>query len=109
MNVLYLDIFSGISGDMFLGAMIDLGVDFHKLEHELARLKLDGYHLHMARRQKSNIEGVKFDVHLSQDHADDHEHGDHDHDHAHDHNHDHDHAETKPKKKPAAKKAKKED
>jgi uncharacterized protein (TIGR00299 family) protein len=87
MKTLYLDIFSGISGDMFIGAMIDLGVDAHKLEHELEKLKLDGYHLHVARKQKSGIEGVKFDVHL----ADHHEHShDHPHEHHH-HGHDHDH------------------
>ena len=65
MKTLYLDIFSGISGDMFIGAMIDLGADAHKLEHELEKLKLGGYHLHVARKQKSGIEGVKFDVHLA--------------------------------------------
>jgi uncharacterized protein (TIGR00299 family) protein len=86
MKTLYLDIFSGISGDMFIGAMIDLGADAHKLEHELEKLKLGGYHLHVARKQKSGIEGVKFDVHL----ADHHEHS-HDHDHSHEHHHDHDH------------------
>ena len=86
MKTLYLDIFSGISGDMFIGAMIDLGADAHKLEHELEKLKLGGYHLHIARKQKSGIEGVKFDVHL----ADHHEHS-HDHDHPHEHHHDHDH------------------
>jgi pyridinium-3,5-bisthiocarboxylic acid mononucleotide nickel chelatase len=95
MKTLYLDIFSGISGDMFIGAMIDLGADAHKLEHELEKLELGGYHLHVARKQKSGIEGVKFDVHLadhhahSHDHPHDHHHHDHDHDHHHDH-HDHD-------------------
>ncbi len=76
MKTLYLDIFSGISGDMFIGAMLDLGVDAHVLEHELEKLKVDGYHLHISRKQKSGIEGVKFDVHLE-----------HDHDHSHDHVH----------------------
>ncbi len=64
MKTLYLDVFSGISGDMFVGALIDLGVDPRKLERELKKLKLDGYRLHIARKQKSGIEGIKFDVRL---------------------------------------------
>jgi len=68
MKTLYLDIFSGIAGDMFIAALLDLGVDAHKLERELKKLKLDGYHLHISRRQKSAIDGVKFDVHLAHDH-----------------------------------------
>ncbi|MGN6555338.1 MAG: nickel pincer cofactor biosynthesis protein LarC [Verrucomicrobiota bacterium] len=88
MKTLYLDLFSGISGDMFIGALIDLGVDPRKLEKELTKLKLDGYHLHVARKQKSAIEGVKFDVHLAGDHG--HEHG-HAHDHGHEHEHHHEH------------------
>jgi len=90
MKTLYLDIFSGISGDMFLGAMIDLGVDAPKLERELKKLKLDGYHLHVTRGRKSGIEGVKFDVHL----ADDHDHHAHEHEHYrehHDAGHGHEH------------------
>ncbi len=90
MQTLYLDIFSGISGDMFLGALLDLGVEFKALERELRKLKLDGYHLHAARRQKSGIEGVKFDVHLTDANAADCDQGPaHAHDHAHDHNHAH--------------------
>ncbi len=98
MRTLYLDIFSGISGDMFLGAMLDLGVDFTALERELKKLRLEGYTLTASRRQKCAIEGVKFDVHLacggavddSHSHAHSHEHT-HTHGHSHDHSHEHSH------------------
>jgi uncharacterized protein (TIGR00299 family) protein len=93
MKTLYLDIFSGVSGDMFIGALLDLGVESRKLEHELKKLKLDGWHLHVARQQKSGIEGVKLDVHLADAHDPHHgHHHDHDHDHDHhQHGHEHDH------------------
>src|SRR5215216_3906865 len=89
MNTIYLDIFSGISGDMFIGALLDLGVDFGQFERELKKVKLEGYHLHTGRGKKSSIEGVKFDVHLS--HSHDHEdHHSHSHEHSH-HSHSDDH------------------
>jgi uncharacterized protein (TIGR00299 family) protein len=88
MKTLYLDIFSGISGDMFIGALLDLGVDARKLERELKKLKLDGYHLHVARQLKSGIEGVKLDVHLADAHDHGHHHGHHPHEHGHHHEHD---------------------
>jgi uncharacterized protein (TIGR00299 family) protein len=69
MKTLYLDLFSGIAGDMFIAALLDLGVDARKLERELKKLKLDGYHLHISRQQKSAIAGVKFDVHLASGHG----------------------------------------
>ena len=75
LKTLYLDIFSGISGDMFLGAMIDLGVDLPRLEQELAKLSLRGYHLHAHRAKRFQIEGVKFEVHLGNAHEHGHEHG----------------------------------
>lgn len=87
MKTLYLDLISGIAGDMFIAALLDLGVDAKKLERELKKLKLDGYHLHISRQQKSSIAGVKFDVHLAHEH-------DHHHDHGHSHNHGHHHHET---------------
>lgn len=90
MKTLYLDIFSGISGDMFIGALLDLGLDAHQFEHELEKLRLDGYHLHISRKEKSGIAGVKFDVHLSDDHE--HEHEEHAHGHSHAHAHEHHHA-----------------
>jgi uncharacterized protein (TIGR00299 family) protein len=69
MKFLYLDLFSGIAGDMFIAALLDLGVDAKKLERELKKLRIDGWHLHVSRGQKSSIAGVKFDVHLANDHA----------------------------------------
>jgi uncharacterized protein (TIGR00299 family) protein len=94
MKTLYLDIFSGISGDMLIGALVDLGVDFHKLEHELETLDLGGFHLHARRAQKAAIEGVKFDVHLAHEHSHEHAHADgvkHTHAHTHHHEHAHEH------------------
>ncbi len=88
MKTLYLDLFSGISGDMFLGALIDLGVEAGQLERELRKLGLEEYHLHVTRGSKAGLEGVKFDVHLA---------GDHDHgqqSHAHSHTHTHENART---------------
>ena len=42
-RVAYLDCFSGVSGDMLLGAAIDAGVSIDDLRGELAKLPLDGY------------------------------------------------------------------
>jgi uncharacterized protein (TIGR00299 family) protein len=91
MKTLYLDIFSGISGDMFVGALIDLGVDAEALERQLADLHLGGYHLHVGRKLSAGMEGVKFDVHLTDAHDHDHHH-DHGHSHGHEHAHAHEHA-----------------
>jgi len=74
MKTLYLDVFSGMSGDMFVGAMLDLGVDFRQLQDELKKLRLDEFHIHAARGQKASIQGTKFDVHIEDDHH--HEDGD---------------------------------
>jgi hypothetical protein len=92
MKILYLDIFSGIAGDMFIAVLLDLGVDAAKLERELKKLKLDGYHLHISRGQKSAIAGVKFDVHLAHAHDHAHTHEGHEHGHHHEHPHEHDHS-----------------
>ncbi len=84
MKTLYLDLFSGISGDMFLGALIDAGVDAGQLKRELEKLRLNGYHLHAARSQKGSIAGTKFDVHVANDSAQAHNPG---HSHTHPHSH----------------------
>lgn len=93
MKTLYLDIFSGVSGDMFIGALLDLGVDAHRFEHELEKLNVDGYHLHVSRGEKSGIAGTKFDVHLAE-HDHHHDHGHSHHHHEHEHHHDHAHSQS---------------
>lgn len=45
MKVLYFDCFSGISGDMVLGALLDLGIDQNRFRQELEKLNLPGYEL----------------------------------------------------------------
>lgn len=64
MKTLYLDLRSGVSGDMFVAALLDLGVDFAKLAASLSALGVGGYHLHMTRGQKHRIGGTRFEVHL---------------------------------------------
>jgi uncharacterized protein (TIGR00299 family) protein len=61
MNLLYLDCFAGISGDMLLGALIDLGVSEDVLRAELAKLKLPGFSISTRRVVKQNIAATKFD------------------------------------------------
>ncbi len=62
MSTLYLDAFSGISGDMFIGALLDLGLDFNVLEIELQKLNLSGYELYYKKESKNSIFGSSFDV-----------------------------------------------
>ncbi|MCP5526373.1 MAG: nickel pincer cofactor biosynthesis protein LarC [Verrucomicrobiales bacterium] len=72
MKTLYLDLSSGISGDMMVGALIDLGVDVAIIEAALAPLEVGHYHLHAAKAVKSGIQGTKFDVHLESEEGDAH-------------------------------------
>ncbi|KZT89968.1 nickel pincer cofactor biosynthesis protein LarC [uncultured Lactobacillus sp.] len=62
MKTLYLDAFSGISGDMFIGALLDLGIDFSEFQKELTKLHINGYKLTQKRISKSAIFGTDFDV-----------------------------------------------
>jgi pyridinium-3,5-bisthiocarboxylic acid mononucleotide nickel chelatase len=80
MKCLYLDCVGGISGDMFLGALLDLGLDIRMLRRELAKLKLDEFEVSARHGQRRGITGTKFDVIL-------HEHDAHHHHHDHDHEH----------------------
>ncbi|KRL05896.1 nickel pincer cofactor biosynthesis protein LarC [Liquorilactobacillus oeni] len=71
MKTLVLDAFSGISGDMFLGAMFSLGLSRTDFEAELAKLHVSGFQLTVERTEHSSISGVDFDVVLA-----DHQHKD---------------------------------
>ena len=62
MKTAYLDCFSGISGDMFLGALLDAGFAFEDLEAHLQSLPLDGYRLKIKREMRNHISGTKFTV-----------------------------------------------
>jgi len=68
-RVLYLDLFSGASGDMLLGALIDAGLSLELLQAELGRLPLSGYELQAEAQVRHGIAGTKLHVHdLSQEH-----------------------------------------
>ena len=62
MKILYYDCFAGISGDMNLGALIDLGVDAEYLINELEKLNIEGFHLEIKKDQRRGITGTKADV-----------------------------------------------
>ena len=66
-KILYFDCISGISGDMTLGALIDLGVEFDIVEDGLKGLALDGYKLTLTREKRSGIEGTRFNVEVAED------------------------------------------
>ncbi|SHI02909.1 TIGR00299 family protein [Clostridium grantii DSM 8605] len=63
MKILYYDCFAGISGDMNLGAMIDLGVESEYLKHELSKLNIDDeFEIQVKKDNRKGISGTKVDV-----------------------------------------------
>ena len=66
MKILYYDCFSGISGDMNLGALLDLGIDKEYLIEELSKLNLKGYEIEVTRDSRKGIEGTKVNVTLQE-------------------------------------------
>ena len=62
MKVAYFDCFSGISGDMTLGALVDAGVDVVLLRQELAKLPVHAYRLETRVVTRSGLRGTKVDV-----------------------------------------------
>ena len=71
---LYLECYAGISGDMTVAALLDLGADADKLKRTLDSLKLEGYTICISRVKKSGLDACDFAVNL------DAEHENHDHD-----------------------------
>jgi len=61
-RILYYDCFAGISGDMNLGALVDLGVEAKHLEKELAKLNIEGFRLEVKPDMRKGISGTKVTV-----------------------------------------------
>jgi hypothetical protein len=62
MRILYFDCFSGISGDMALGALLDLGIDVEAWKKELDKLSLDKFEVRTTKRRKGILEGTDVEV-----------------------------------------------
>ena len=94
-NKLYLECYSGISGDMTVAALLDLGASEEVLNKALKSLPVEGFKTEISRVIKSGLDACDFNVILD----DKHENHDHDmnylyggNDHSHDHHHEHSHA-----------------
>jgi uncharacterized protein (TIGR00299 family) protein len=101
---LHFDCFSGVSGDMVLGAMLDLGLPLEALRGALGSLAIDYGGVSAERVLRAGVSATRFHAHAEEssvarehehDHAPAHGHGhhhhSHDHGHAHDHAHHHEH------------------
>src|SRR5262245_49792092 len=85
-RVLYFDCFSGISGDMLLGAFLDAGLPLDDLKRALGSLAVSGYDVSADRVLRAGISATKFNVvehHDGHHHHHDHAHGHHEHHHEH--------------------------
>ena len=69
MKIAYFDCFSGISGDMILGALIDAGLDFSALKDALAKLRVPGFELERKKVERHHIVGTKLEVITGHEHA----------------------------------------
>ena len=99
MKSLYLECNAGISGDMLVAALLDLGADKEALDKALQSIPAKGFEYKISRVSKAGVNCCDFDVILDEEHANhDHDmaflHGNDDavvHSHEHEHHHDHDH------------------
>nr|WP_282706826.1 nickel pincer cofactor biosynthesis protein LarC [Natroniella acetigena] len=67
-KILYFDCLAGISGDMTIGALLDLGIDQEEFLKELKKIELTGYQLEIDCGQKKGITGTDFNVIVEQEH-----------------------------------------
>ena len=97
-KTLYLECYSGISGDMTVAALLDLGADRLVLDRVLKSLKVSGFETKISRVVKSGIDACDFDVVLDKEHENHdhdmeylhgHHHKGHENNHFYDHNHVH--------------------
>ena len=65
MKIAYLDCFSGISGDMMIGALIDAGFPIEELKRALQSLPIEGYSLEATREERNYLFGTRFKVNVS--------------------------------------------
>ena len=93
MKVLYLDCQSGISGDMTLSALIDLGADIAYISDELKKLPIDPFTLNVKQVDKRGISAKLLDLQFEEADSHTHEHG-HSHSESHSHSHSHDHGDS---------------
>ena len=95
-TILYLECATGISGDMTVAALLDLGASKVKLLAALDSLNVEGYSVTITRASSHGVDACSFDVELEHEHEHHHGHGhaalEHEHPHeAHDHHHEHEH------------------
>lgn len=67
-RIIYLEPFSGISGDMMVGALIDLGFGFEELKQKLELLSLRGYEISAEKCNRSGVQATKFHVEVGHSH-----------------------------------------
>jgi len=67
MKIAYFDCFSGISGDMILGALVDAGLEMERLRAELARLPISGYTLGAQAVRRRGLRGTHVEVQVSEE------------------------------------------
>lgn len=109
MKSLYLECNAGISGDMLVAALLDLGADKEALDKALQSIPAKGFEYKISRVSKAGVDCCDFDVILDEKHANhDHDmaflhgngdavvhshehHHEHEHEHEHEHHHDHEH------------------